>query len=108
FAAAGISVLCEKPLGVRAADAEAAARAAEDAGIVLQVGYWRRFVPELRSLRERIAAGELGEINQLACMQWDQEPPTSQFRSHSGGIAIDMGVHEFDQTRWLVGQEFGS
>ncbi len=107
FAAAGIPVLCEKPVGVRASDAVAASRVAEDAGILLQVGYWRRFVPELRALRERIAAGELGEICQLACMQWDAEPPSEQFRAHSGGIAIDMGVHEFDQTRWLLGQEIG-
>jgi myo-inositol 2-dehydrogenase/D-chiro-inositol 1-dehydrogenase len=107
-AQAGVSVLCEKPLGVRAEDAAGAARAASEAEIVLQVGYWRRFVPELRRLRERVQAGALGEINQLACMQWDEEPPSPEFRAHSGGIAIDMGVHEFDQTRWLLGQEFES
>jgi myo-inositol 2-dehydrogenase/D-chiro-inositol 1-dehydrogenase len=106
FAAAGVSVMCEKPLGVRRDDAAGAAQAAEAAGTVLQVGYWRRFVPELRRLRERVAAGELGQVNQLACMQWDEEPPNPQFRAASGGIAIDMGVHEFDQTRWLLGQEF--
>jgi myo-inositol 2-dehydrogenase/D-chiro-inositol 1-dehydrogenase len=39
-------------------------------------------------------------------MQWDEQPPSEQFRAHSGGIAVDMGVHEFDQTRWLLGQEF--
>jgi myo-inositol 2-dehydrogenase / D-chiro-inositol 1-dehydrogenase len=108
FAAAGVPVLCEKPVGVRASDAISAARAADDAGVLLQVGYWRRFVPELRALRERIASGALGEIIQLACMQWDAEPPSEQFRAHSGGIAVDMGVHEFDQTRWLLGQEVGS
>jgi myo-inositol 2-dehydrogenase/D-chiro-inositol 1-dehydrogenase len=106
FAAAGIPMLCEKPLGVRAQDTEAAARTVEEAGVLLQVGYWRRFVPELRRLRERVVAGELGEISQLACMQWDAELPSEQFRAHSGGIAVDMGVHEFDQTRWLLGQEF--
>jgi myo-inositol 2-dehydrogenase/D-chiro-inositol 1-dehydrogenase len=106
FAAAGIPILCEKPLGVRAEQSLEAARAAADAGVLLQVGYWRRFVPELQALRERIRAGELGEISQLSCMQWDEQPPSEQFRAHSGGIAVDMGVHEFDQTRWLLGQEF--
>jgi myo-inositol 2-dehydrogenase/D-chiro-inositol 1-dehydrogenase len=38
-------------------------------------------------------------------MQWDEQPPSEQFRAHSGGIAVDMGVHEFDQARWLTGQE---
>jgi len=106
FAAARVPVLCEKPLGVSVEQAREAAAAAAGAGILLQVGYWRRFVPELRALRARIAAGELGEIIQLCCYQWDHELPSEEFRSHSGGIAVDMGVHEFDQARWLLGQEF--
>lgn len=106
FAAAGIPMLCEKPLGVRPEDTVAAARTVQAAGVLLQVGYWRRFVPELRALRDRIAAGALGAISQLSCMQWDEDLPSETFRSHSGGISADMGVHEFDQTRWLLGQEF--
>jgi myo-inositol 2-dehydrogenase/D-chiro-inositol 1-dehydrogenase len=105
FIAAGIPVLCEKPLGVQSSDTERAADAAGAADVPLQVGYWRRFVPALRALRDRIAGGELGEIYQVSCMQWDHEPPTEEFRRHSGGIAIDMAVHELDQTRWLLGQE---
>ncbi len=105
LAGAGVPVLCEKPVGTRAADATAAAAALEQAGIAFQVGYWRRFVPELVALRERIVAGELGEILQVSCLQWDGEPPSAQFRAHSGGIAIDMAVHELDQARWLTGQE---
>jgi myo-inositol 2-dehydrogenase/D-chiro-inositol 1-dehydrogenase len=62
-------------------------------------------VPDLVALRERIAAGELGEVSRVACWQWDAEPPPDSFRSRSGGIAIDMGVHELDQARWLTGQE---
>ncbi|MGP0053215.1 MAG: Gfo/Idh/MocA family protein [Solirubrobacteraceae bacterium] len=106
FAAAGIPMLCEKPVGVHAEQALAAGRCAREAGVLLQVGYWRRFVPELRELRARIARGELGEISQVSCMQWDHELASEQFRTHSGGIMVDMGVHEFDQTRWLLGQEF--
>jgi myo-inositol 2-dehydrogenase / D-chiro-inositol 1-dehydrogenase len=105
FAAERVPMLCEKPVGVSAAQAVDAAAAVQRAGVVLQVGYWRRFVPALRDLRERIAGGKLGEIAQITCLQWDAEPPSPQFRAHSGGIAIDMGVHEFDQMRWLTGQE---
>lgn len=101
----GLPVLCEKPVGVHQADAEAAAATAAEHGMLLQVGYWRRFVPELRRLRRRIADGELGEISHVSCFQWDREPPARAFRSRSGGIAIDMAVHEFDQARWLTGQE---
>ena len=94
FAAAGIPVLCEKPVGVSPEDAATARDAALAADVVLQVGYWRRFVPVLRGLRARIETGELGEIYQLSCMQWDQEPPSASFRAGCGGIAIDMGVND--------------
>jgi myo-inositol 2-dehydrogenase/D-chiro-inositol 1-dehydrogenase len=106
LAAARIPILCEKPCGTSTEEALVAARAVEAAGTLLQVGYWRRFVPELAALRERVARGELGEITLVASHQWDEHPQSAAFRAHSGGIAVDMGVHEFDQVRWLLGQEF--
>ena len=102
-AARGLPILCEKPCGLTAAQA----RASAGAGVPLQVAYWRRFVPGLRQLHDRIAAGELGVIHLVTCYQWDERPPPPVFRAHSGGIAIDMGVHEFDQLRWLTGQDIG-
>ena len=108
IAAAGLPVLCEKPCGLDAAQAQACAAAADGAGVLLQVAYWRRFVPELAALRQRILAGELGRILAVNCYQWDEAPPGAAFRGASGGIFADMGVHEFDQVRWLTGQEFGT
>ena len=104
-AARGLPMLCEKPCGLTAAAARASAAAAAAAGVPLQVAYWRRFVPGLRRLHDRIVAGELGVIHLVTCYQWDEQPPSAAFRAHSGGIAIDMGVHEFDQLRWLTGQD---
>jgi myo-inositol 2-dehydrogenase / D-chiro-inositol 1-dehydrogenase len=105
FATAGKPMLCEKPCGLRATDAAAAAAAAEAAGVVLQIGYWRRFVPELRALRDRVRAGDLGEVSLISCWQWDERPPAAAFRIRNGGILVDMGVHEFDQIRWLTGED---
>jgi myo-inositol 2-dehydrogenase / D-chiro-inositol 1-dehydrogenase len=101
-----LPVLCEKPCGLTVTETEECSRAAEEAGCILQVAYWRRFVPELQQLRQRMSAGELGEILAVNCQQWDASPPPVEFRDRSGGIFIDMGVHEFDQVRWLTGQEF--
>ncbi|HEV2029610.1 MAG TPA: Gfo/Idh/MocA family oxidoreductase [Candidatus Dormibacteraeota bacterium] len=106
--AAGLPILCEKPVGVTGAEAREAAELTSAAGLPFQIGFWRRFVPSLKRMRERISAGELGGIYLVACFQWDGQPPSAYFRTHSGGIFIDMGVHEFDQTRWLTGQEFGA
>ncbi len=106
IAAAGLPILCEKPCGVTAQQAREAAVVAARHDVKLQVAYWRRFVPSLQRLRARIADGELGALYFLACYQWDGAPPAAQFRGASGGIFVDMGVHEFDQIRWLTGQAF--
>lgn len=106
-AAAGLPILCEKPCGVMPQDAQRARELVEEAGVALQIAYWRRFVPELQVLHDRIANGDFGEVLSLSCLQWDGEPPTPAFRARSGGIFTDMGVHEFDQTRWLTGSDFG-
>ena len=106
LAAAGLPILCEKPCGITADQASEAAAVAARHNVKLQVAYWRRFVPALRRLRQRIVNGELGGLYFLACYQWDGEPPPPQFHVNSGDILVDMGVHEFDQIRWLTGQEF--
>ena len=105
LADARFSILCEKPCGLNAAETAQAVRAAADAGIALQVGYWRRFVPALVQVRERLAAGAYGAPLLISCWQWDAQPPPASFRERSGGILLDMGVHEFDQLRWLTGRE---
>jgi myo-inositol 2-dehydrogenase/D-chiro-inositol 1-dehydrogenase len=102
---AGVPTLCEKPCGLHSADTRHAADRAAATGTPLQVGYWRRFVPDLRDLRDEIAGGALGEIALIQAWQWDGEPPGAAFRRASGGPLLDMGVHEFDMVRWLTGQE---
>ena len=105
-AARGLPILCEKPCGVRTGMAAEANSIANAAGVVLQIAYWRRFVPSLQALRARIASGELGGLYHLDAQQWDGEPPAAAFRATSGGIYVDMMVHELDQIRWLSGQDF--
>jgi myo-inositol 2-dehydrogenase/D-chiro-inositol 1-dehydrogenase len=102
---AGVSVLCEKPFGISAEHARKAAALATERGVALQIGYWRRFVPELVSLRQDMKSRKLGNIHLLVCSQWDEAPPPASFRNHSGGIYIDMGVHEIDQMLWLLEQD---
>ncbi len=105
LAGAGLPLLCEKPCGLRPEETTEAVRTAAGAGLPLQIGYWRRFVPALMELREKLTAGEYGELSIISCWQWDAHPPAASFRARSGGILLDMGVHEFDQIRWLTGQE---
>jgi myo-inositol 2-dehydrogenase/D-chiro-inositol 1-dehydrogenase len=80
-AARGLPILCEKPCGLTVAQTNAAVATTQAAGLPFQVAYWRRYVPPLRALRERIAAGELGTIHLVACYQWDDRPPSDEFRA---------------------------
>lgn len=101
----GLSVLCEKPVGIDADAVREVGALAAARGLAFQVGFWRRFVPGLQDLKRRIDSGELGELHLLICSQWDEQPPHVAFRLHSGGLYLDMGVHEIEQARWLLGED---
>jgi len=103
---AGLPVLCEKPFGLVPDEARAVGKLATERKLALQIAYWRRFVPQLTTLRGDLADGKYGTVHFLVCSQWDEAPPPLSFRHDSGGIYIDMGVHEIDQTRWLLVQDF--
>ncbi len=106
--AVGVPVLCEKPCGRDPLDARRALELASATGVPVQVAYWRRYVPVLQELRKQIASGGVGNVLTLVCTQWDGEPPPPAFRLTSGGIFIDMGVHEFDQARWLLDSDLAT
>ena len=61
-ARAKLPILCEKPCGVNVADTKMAQQFVNEAGVALQIAYWRRFVPELQAIRARIASGEFGDV----------------------------------------------
>ena len=102
---AGVHVLCEKPLTLDPARDAGLADAAEELGLVLQVGFWRRFSPPWSRAKELIEAGGIGRPVYLRLSQWDAQPPPPEFCNPevSGGLAIDCGVHEFDLAEWLTG-----
>jgi myo-inositol 2-dehydrogenase/D-chiro-inositol 1-dehydrogenase len=102
---AGLHILCEKPLALDPREARALGELADEAGVVLQVGFWRRFSPPWKKAREAIEAGTIGRPLLVRLSQWDADPPPPDFcdPSVSGGLAIDCGVHEFDLAEWLTG-----
>lgn len=101
----GLHVLCEKPLSLDATESVELGRLAADRGLVLQVGFWRRFSPPWVSARELIQRGAIGRPLLVRLAQWDADPPPATFcdPAVSGGLAIDCGVHEFDLVEWLTG-----
>ncbi len=106
-AAAGKDVLCEKPIALSAEETQTAIAAADAAGIRLQTGFMRRWDPDYRRAHERLASGALGRPILFKSLQFDAEPPPASFADPavSGGIMVDMGIHEFDLARWLMADE---
>jgi predicted dehydrogenase len=106
-AAARRDIFCEKPLALTVADCQAAITAASSAGVRLQVGFMRRFDPAYRRAMRRLERGEIGRPILFKSLQFDPGPPPLAFADPavSGGIHVDMGIHEYDLARWLMGDE---
>jgi len=106
-ASAAKDVLCEKPIALTMADTAAAIAAADAAHIRLQVGFMRRWDADYARAKARLASGELGRPILFKSLQFDAEPPPIAFADPavSGGIMVDMGIHEFDLARWLMDDE---
>jgi len=104
-AAAGRHVFCEKPIAQDLRLVDRALEAVARAGVKLQVGFNRRFDASFRRVREAIEAGKIGELHMLRITSRDPEPPPISFIERSGGIFLDMTIHDFDMARYLAGSE---
>jgi predicted dehydrogenase len=104
---AGKHVLVEKPIALSLADADAIAAAAERAGAVLMVAHVCRFSPEYRAIARRLGGGDLGPPLAASARRlsapadwaaWIADP------AQSGGLALDLLVHDFDVLAWFLGR----
>ena len=103
-AAAGKHVFCEKPISFEWDDSVRAVEAARSAGVMLQVGFHRRFDPDWRAAVDRMRAGELGAVLMFRTSLRDMRPPSMEYIRTSGGFFIDVTIHDFDTARWMVGE----
>src|SRR4029450_11892343 len=107
FLEAGKHVLVEKPMAPTVAEADAMVAAARGAGPFLMVAPCWPFHPDVRALRARVEAGELGEIVKTrgygAHARWGPSGWFTDPRLAGGGALLDMGVHAIDTTRYLLG-----
>ncbi len=104
-AAAGKHIFCEKPIDLTLVKIDQALAAVAQAGVKLQVGFNRRFDPNFRQVREVVASGQIGQPHVLRITSRDPEPPPIEYVKISGGIFLDMTIHDFDMARYLAGSE---
>jgi myo-inositol 2-dehydrogenase/D-chiro-inositol 1-dehydrogenase len=104
-AAAGKHVFCEKPLALCLSDIDRAVVAVERAGVQLQVGFNRRFDANSRRVLQAVEQGEIGQPHRLHLISRDPAPPPLDYIKVSGGIFMDMTIHDFDLARFLLDSE---
>ncbi|MEO1059788.1 MAG: inositol 2-dehydrogenase [Actinomycetota bacterium] len=104
-ATAGKPIFCEKPLSLSLDEVDRGLAAVEAAGVPLHVGFNRRFDASHRAVRDAAAGGTLGELRQVHITSRDPGPPPISYIEVSGGIFLDMTIHDFDMARYVVGSE---
>jgi len=104
-AGAGKHIFCEKPIDHRLEKIDRALAAVKKAGVQLQVGFNRRFDPNFLKVREIVKSGGIGEPHVLKITSRDPSPPPEAYIRASGGIFLDMTIHDFDMARYLMGSD---
>jgi myo-inositol 2-dehydrogenase / D-chiro-inositol 1-dehydrogenase len=104
-ARAGKAIFCEKPVSLDLAEVDRALAAVDAAGVPFQIGFNRRFDPAHASIRAAVSAGAIGEPHLVRITSRDPAPPPLEYVKHSGGLFLDMTIHDFDMARFVTGSE---
>jgi len=104
-AKAGKHIFCEKPIASSVPRIVEALEAANKAGVKLQVGFNRRFDPHFAKAQEMVKEGKIGDLHLLRITSRDPEAPPVEYVKVSGGMFLDMTIHDFDMARFLSGSE---
>ncbi len=100
-ARAGKHIFCEKPIDLDIDRIGGALDAVKKAGVKLQIGFNRRFDHNFKKVREVVASGGVGDVHIVRITSRDPAPPPIAYVEVSGGIFLDMTIHDFDMARYL-------
>lgn len=101
-------VFCEKPISLSLSETDKALKAVADSKTPLMLGFNRRFDPSHRNVRDSVASGAVGDVHIARITSRDPAPPPVEYAKVSGGIFIDMTIHDFDMARYVTGSEIES
>jgi myo-inositol 2-dehydrogenase/D-chiro-inositol 1-dehydrogenase len=102
---AGLPAFCEKPVALELATLDAVRDQVRRSGILVQVGFQRRFDPGYRAARDGVVSGEIGTLLVVRAATHDPAPPAPEYIASSGGIFRDLHIHDFDAIRFVTGRE---
>jgi myo-inositol 2-dehydrogenase/D-chiro-inositol 1-dehydrogenase len=102
---AGKAVLCEKPIDLSLQRVAQCWDAVRECGVPIQIGFNRRYDASHRRVRNLVADGAIGSLQQVIITSRDPEPPPLSYARVSGGLFRDMMIHDFDLARFVLGEE---
>lgn len=98
-------IFCEKPIDLSIEDILRTLDIVEENKVKLMVGFNRRFDPNFKKVKSMVSEGNIGQPHLLKITSRDPEPPNLEYVSKSGGLFLDMAIHDFDMARYIVGSE---
>ncbi|KGP63582.1 oxidoreductase [Legionella norrlandica] len=101
----GKAIFCEKPIGLNEGEIESALNTVASNNTLLQLGFNRRFDPSFANIQKRVQIGEIGIPHILRITSRDPACPSKEYCATSGGIFMDMSIHDFDMARFLMQSE---
>ncbi|WP_248930233.1 inositol 2-dehydrogenase [Paenibacillus hamazuiensis] len=104
-AQAGKHIFCEKPISLDYRQTVEALEAVQKAGVLLQTGFNRRFDHNFKRVRELVQNGTVGQPHLIKITSRDPAPPSLDYVKVSGGLFMDMAIHDFDMARFVSGSE---
>ncbi len=102
---AGKHIFCEKPIDLSLVTIQNALDAVEKAGVKLMIGFNRRFDTNFMKMKQMVEEGKIGDPHILKITSRDPAPPPAKYSAVSGGMFLDMTIHDFDMARYIVGSE---
>ena len=103
-AEAGVPAFCEKPIALDLATTDAAVEHVASSGVLVQIGFQRRFDAGYVRARDLVRTGAAGELQVVRLMTHDPAPPPIEYVAVSGGVWRDQAIHDFDIAPWVVGR----
>jgi myo-inositol 2-dehydrogenase/D-chiro-inositol 1-dehydrogenase len=101
----GKHIFCEKPIDTDLKKIEETLEVVKKAGVKLQVGFVRRFDHNHKKVHDTVAEGRLGKVHVVKVTSRDPDHQPMEYIKVSGGIYMDMTIHDFDMVRYLAGSE---
>ncbi|GAA1009725.1 myo-inositol 2-dehydrogenase [Acrocarpospora pleiomorpha] len=103
--ARGVPAFCEKPAAPDVPETLKVREAVQRSGVLVHIGFQRRFDAGYQAAREALLKGELGRLDRVHMITGDPAPPPAAYIANSGGIFRDCHIHDFDALRWVTGRE---